>query len=163
VFIPIVHLGPFARDLGFGEAQGVALVSLVGLGSLLGRFTVGPFADRLGRRPSLLAAYAGLGILLLVWWGAKAYWLLALFAIGFGVCYGGAVALLPTIVMDYYGGRAVSGIIGCLYTGAGLGTLLGPWLAGAAYDAFGTYEVPILASAALSFAAAACTLPLLRK
>ena len=163
VFIPMVHLGPFAQDLGFTEAQGVALVSLIGLGSLLGRFTVGPFADRLGRKPSLAAAYAGLGVLLFIWWGAKAYWLLAVFAIGFGVCYGGAVALLPTIVMDFYGARAVSGIIGCLYTGAGIGTLLGPWLAGAAYDAFGAYDVPILASAALALAAAACTLPLLKR
>ena len=163
VFIPMVHLGPQAQDLGYTEAQGVALVSLIGLGSLLGRFTVGPFADRLGRKASLVAAYAGLGAMLLVWWGAQSYWLLAVFAIAFGMCYGGAVALLPTIVMDFYGARAVSGIIGCLYTGAGLGTLLGPWLAGAAYDAFGAYDVPILASAVLSFLAAACTLPLLKR
>ncbi len=163
VFIPMVHLGPQAQDLGYTEAQGVALVSLIGLGSLLGRFTIGPFADRLGRKASLVAAYAGLGVMLLVWWGAQSYWLLAAFAIAFGMCYGAAVALLPTIVMDFYGGRAVSGIIGCLYTGAGLGTLLGPWLAGAAYDAFGAYDVPILASAALSFLAAACTLPLLKR
>jgi MFS family permease len=163
VFIPMVHLGPQAQDLGYTEAQGVALVSLIGLGSLLGRFTVGPFADRLGRKASLVAAYVGLGVMLLVWWGAQSYWLLAAFAIAFGMCYGAAVALLPTIVMDFYGGRAVSGIIGCLYTGAGLGTLLGPWLAGAAFDAFGAYDVPILASAALSFLAAACTLPLLKR
>lgn len=163
VFIPMVHLGPQAQDLGFTEAQGVALVSLIGLGSLAGRFTVGPFADRLGRKASLVAAYAGLGVMLLIWWAAREYWLLALFAVGFGMCYGGAVALLPTIVMDFYGGRAVSGIIGCLYTGAGLGTLLGPWLAGAAFDAFGAYDVPILASAVLSFLAAACTLPLLKR
>ena len=163
VFIPMVHLGPQAQDLGYTEAQGVVLVSLIGLGSLLGRFTVGPFADRLGRKASLVAAYAGLGVMLVVWWGAEAYWLLAAFAIAFGMCYGAAVALLPTIVMDFYGARAVSGIIGCLYTGAGLGTLLGPWLAGAAYDAFGSYDAPILASAVLSFLAAACTLPLLRR
>jgi MFS family permease len=161
VFIPMVHLGPYARDLGFSAAEGVALVSFIGLGSLLGRFAIGPFADRLGRKASLVVAYAGLGVLLVVWWGASAYWVLAIFAIGFGTCYGAAVALLPTIVMDYFGARAVSGIIGWLYTGAGFGTLLGPWLAGAAYDAFGSYQVPILAAAALSFAAAGCTLPLL--
>jgi len=55
----------------------------------------------------------------------------------------------------------VSGIIGCLYTGAGVGTLLGPWLAGAAYDALGSYDLPILAGAAFSFLAAAFVLPLL--
>jgi predicted MFS family arabinose efflux permease len=162
VFVPTVHLGPFAQDHGYSEAEGVALVSLIGLGSLLGRFLIGPFADRIGRRASLAAMYAALGVLLLVWWGASAYWLLGLFAFFFGVFYGGCVALLPTIVMDLYGARAVSGIIGFLYTGAGLGTLLGPWLAGAAFDAFGSYGVPIVASAILSFVAAAFVLPLVK-
>jgi MFS family permease len=161
LFVPMVHLGPYAQDLGYSEAQGVALVSFIGLGSLIGRFTVGPVADRLGRRLSLAAMYAASGALALVWWSASAYWLLALFAIGFGIAYGGCVALLPTIVMDLYGARSVSGIIGCLYTGAGLGTLAGPWLAGAAFDAFGSYNVPILGAGAFAFLAAACVLPLL--
>lgn len=156
LFVPMVHLGPYAQDLGYTQAQGVTLVSLIGLGSLLGRFTVGPFADRLGRRPSLAAMYAGLGAMLLVWWAASAWWLLALFATVFGMFYGAYVALLPTIVMDLYGARSVSGIIGCLYTGAGVGTLVGPWLAGKAYDALGAYDLPIAAGAALSFLAAAC-------
>jgi hypothetical protein len=68
---------------------------------------------------------------------------------------------LPTIVMDLYGARAVSGIIGCLYTGAGVGTLVGPWLAGKAYDALGAYDVPIFIGAGLSFLAAGCVVPLL--
>ena len=156
LFVPMVHLGPFAQDAGFTEAQGVTLVSLIGLGSLLGRFTIGPFADRLGRRRSLGAMYAGLGVMLLVWWAVSAWWLLALFAVAFGMFYGAYVALLPTIVMDLYGARAVSGIIGCLYTGAGVGTLLGPWLAGVAYDALGAYDLPIAAGAAFSFIAAGC-------
>lgn len=156
LFVPMVHLGPFAQDAGYTEAEGVTLVSLIGLGSLLGRFTVGPFADRLGRKASLAAMYAGLGVMLLVWWGSSAWWLLALFAVAFGAFYGGYVALLPTMVMDLYGARAVSGIIGCLYTGAGVGTLVGPWLAGKAYDALGAYDVPILAGALFSFLAAAC-------
>jgi MFS family permease len=156
LFVPMVHLGPYAQDAGYSEAQGVTLVSLIGLGSLLGRFTVGPFADRLGRKASLAAMYAGLGAMLLVWWGASAWWLLALFAVAFGAFYGGYVALLPTIVMDLYGARAVSGIIGCLYTGAGLGTLVGPWLAGKAYDALGAYDLPIAAGAGFAFLAATC-------
>ena len=162
LFVPMVHLGPFAQDAGFSEKEGVALVSLIGLGSLLGRFTIGGFADRVGRVPSLALMYAGLGVMLLVWWVAAAYWLLALFALVFGMCYGAYVALLPTIVMDRYGPRAVSGIIGFLYTGAGLGTLVGPWLAGVAFDATGSYSIPMLAGAACAFLAAACILPLMK-
>ncbi len=161
LFVPMVHLGPFATDLGYAEAQGVALVSLIGLGSLIGRFGIGGLADRLGRVASLGAMYAGLGAMLLLWWAASAYWLLAVFAFVFGVCYGAYVALLPTIVMDLYGPRAVSGIIGSLYTGCGVGTLLGPWLAGVAYDALGSYDLPILAGAGFSFLAAACAAILL--
>ena len=156
LFVPMVHLGPYAQDAGFSEAEGVALVSLIGLGSLLGRFAIGPFADRLGRVASLAAMYAGLGAMLLLWWAASAWWTLALFALLFGAFYGAYVALMPTLVMDFYGARSVSGIIGCLYTGAGLGTLVGPWLAGMAYDAFGAYDLPIAAGAFFSFLAAAC-------
>lgn len=163
LFVPMVHLGPYAVDAGYTAGQGVALVSLIGLGSLLGRFTIGGPADRLGRIPALSAMYAGLGIMFVLWWAASAYWVLALFAVVFGICYGAYVALLPTIVMDLYGARSVSGIIGCLYTGCGFGTLIGPWLAGAAYDALGTYQAPIAAGAFLSFAAAACVLPLYGK
>jgi MFS family permease len=63
--------------------------------------------------------------------------------------------------MDLYGARAVSGIIGFLYTGAGIGTLLGPWLAGVAFDALGAYRIPIVAAAVFSFLAAACVVPLI--
>src|SRR6266850_2224625 len=111
LFVPMVHLGPYAMDVGYSEAQGVTLVSLIGLGSLVGRFTIGAPADRIGRLPSLAAMYAGLGAMFLLWWAAQAYWLLAVFALAFGICYGAYVALVPTIVMDLYGARSVSGII----------------------------------------------------
>jgi MFS family permease len=161
LFVPMVHLGPYATDAGYTEAQGVALVSLIGVGSLVGRFTIGAPADRIGRLPSLGVMYAGLGIMFFLWAVASAYWMLVVFAIVFGVCYGAYVALLPTIVMDLYGPRSVSGIIGCLYTGCGLGTLVGPWLAGVAYDAVGSYQLPILAGAAFSVGAAACVVILM--
>jgi MFS family permease len=156
LFVPMVHLGPYATDAGYTEAQGVALVSLIGVGSLIGRFTVGAPADRLGRLPSLCAMYAGLGVMFLLWTVASAYWMLVVFALVFGACYGAYVALLPTIVMDLYGPRSVSGIIGCLYTGCGVGTLLGPWLAGVAYDAVGSYQLAMLGGALFSAGAAAC-------
>jgi predicted MFS family arabinose efflux permease len=64
--------------------------------------------------------------------------------------------------MDLYGPRAVSGIIGCLYTGAGLGTLVGPWFAGLAYDALGAYDLPILAGSLCAFLAAAIVVFMVR-
>jgi MFS family permease len=159
-FVPMVHLAPYAHDRGYSAAQGVTLVSLLGLGSLLGRFAVGGIADRLGHMRSLVAIAAGLGLMFLLWWFAPSYWALAVFAVLFGSLYGGFVALAPTICMDLFGARNVAGIIGCLYTAAGFGTLIGPTVAGAAFDAYGSYSAPILGCAALSFVGAAIGLAL---
>lgn len=155
VFVPMVHLAPYASDLGHPESAGVLLVSLIGLGSLLGRFTIGGLADRMGRVRSTALMYAGLGVSFLAWWQSHSLWALAAVAVAMGLFYGGFVATMPAVVMDIFGGRAVSAIIGCLYTAAGIGTLIGPSLAGYAFDRLGSYEAPILGAAALSFLGAA--------
>jgi MFS family permease len=148
VFVPFVHLTPYAIDHGMAKSSAVLLVSVIGVGSTVGRFFLGGIADRLGRRLSLLAMFAGMAASLLIWAVSTTFWPLAIFAFMFGVAYGGWVALLPSVVMDYFGGCNVSGIIGVLYTSAGIGTLVGPSAAGFAFDVSGSYTVPILVSAA---------------
>jgi MFS family permease len=96
---------------------------------------------------------------MLVWWlAASTTWGLAVFALIFGTCYGGFVALAPAITVDYFGARNASGIIGVLYTGVAVGTLLGPRLAGDAFDLFQSYTLPIAISAGAALAAAAIIL-----
>lgn len=154
-FVPLVHIGPYAMDAGHAESFAVLLVSLIGLGSLAGRFAIGTIADRFGRMRSLALMYLGMAAMLVLWWASTGALALSLMAVGFGIAYGGFVATFPTVVMDLFGARSVSGIIGCIYTAAGIGTLLGPPLAGAAYDSSGSYSVPILGAAALALIAAA--------
>lgn len=155
VFVPMVHLAPYATDRGHPDSAGVMLVSLIGLGSLLGRFFIGGLADRMGRLRSLSLMYAGLGVCFVAWWQSQGLWALAAVAVAMGLFYGGFVATLPAVVMDIFGGRAVSAIIGWLYTAPGFGTLIGPPLAGYGFDRLGSYDVPILGAAVLSFAGAA--------
>ena len=154
VFVPMVHLAPYATDQGHPESAGVMLVSLIGLGSLLGRFSIGGLADRMGRLRSLSLMYAGLGVCFVAWWQSQGLWALAAVALAVGLFYGGFVATLPAVVMDIFGGRAVSAIIGWLYTAPGIGTLIGPPLAGYGFDRLGSYDAPILGAAVLSFAGA---------
>jgi len=154
-FVPLVHIAPYAMDAGHAESFAVLLVSLIGLGSLIGRFAIGALAERIGRMQSLALMYLGMALVLLLWWASTGAIALSIVAVVFGISYGGFVATFPAVVMDLFGARSVAGIIGCLYTAAGVGTLLGPPLAGAAYDAFGSYSLPILGAAALALAAAA--------
>jgi len=153
LFIPFVHLAAYARDQGLGEAAAVWLVGLIGFGSLFGRFLIGIIADRIGRKPTMALCFAGLAVMMIVWWQSVSLLPLALFAIVFGTCYGGFVALAPAIAADHFGGKAIGAIIGVYYSSVAFGTLLGPSVAGYAYDATGSYTAVILGSAGLNLLA----------
>jgi MFS family permease len=154
VFVPFVHLVPYAGDHGVAPASAVLLLGVIGVGSTAGRFFLGGLADRMGRQRSLLLMFTGMAVALAVWVIATDLWSLAAFAFVYGVFYGGWVAVLPAVVMDYFGGRNVSGIIGILYTSVAFGTLIGPSAAGFAFDLGHSYTVPILASAGANIVAA---------
>jgi MFS family permease len=154
VFIPFVHLVPYALDHGVPQSSAVLLLGVIGVGSTAGRFLLGGVADRMGRRSALLAMFVGMAFALAFWAFAKDFWTLAVFAFAYGVAYGGWVAVLPAVVMDYFGGRNVSGIIGVLYTSVAFGTLIGPSAAGFIFDLSHSYTLPILASVGANIIAA---------
>ena len=143
MFVPFAHISAAARDAGVPDAQAVGLVGLIGIGSLVGRFAIGWLADRMGRIKTLMLMQGLMGLSYLVWAGAQDRWVFAVFALWFGLSYGSIVSLLPAICMDLFGGRAVSAIIGTLYTGAALGNLLGPVLAGQVFDMTQSYALVI--------------------
>jgi MFS transporter, OFA family, oxalate/formate antiporter len=146
VFVPFVHLTPYATDHGIAKTSAVLLVSVIGIGSTVGRFFLGSLADRFGREVSLVGMFAGMALALVIWLSSTQFWPLAIFAFIFGTAYGGWVALLPAVIMDYFGGRNVSGLIGILYTSAGIGTLIGPSATGYIFDATQSYTLPIVVS-----------------
>ena len=105
LFIPFVHLVPYAQDQGIPYATAVTLFTLVGVGSTLGRFCLGGIADRLGRRRSLGGMYFGVAVMMGLWYTADEVWEVAAFALIYGTFYGGFVALAPALLVDYFGPR----------------------------------------------------------
>ncbi len=61
LFVPFVHLVPYARDAGLGEGFGVLLIMLLGVGSTVGRFLFASLTNWLGRRRSFAMMYVGAG------------------------------------------------------------------------------------------------------
>ena len=155
LFVPFAHLVPYAQDHGVAQSSAVLLLSVIGVGSTAGRFFLGGLADRMGRRLALLLMFVGMALALVVWAFSADLWPLTAFALAYGLFYGGFVALLPALAMDYFGGRNISSIIGILYTSVAFGTLTGPSAAGFAFDLSHSYAVPILASVCANIVAAA--------
>lgn len=162
VFVPFVHLVPYALDHGIDRSAAVLLLGAIGVGSTLGRFFLAGLADRIGRQVFLLMMFAGMALALAIWAIATSFWSLAAFALIFGLFYGGWVAILPAVVMDHCGGRHVGSIIGILYTSVAIGTLIGPAAAGFIFDASNSYTVPILTSTIANLVATAIAAVALR-
>ena len=145
-FTPIAHLVPYAEDRGISPQTAATLLSLLGVGSAVGRFAIGAGADRIGRWRGLGLSFGGVGVSCLLWLASDGMVGLGAFAVLVGLFWGGSVALAPSVMADYFGTRAVSGIIGVLYFGVGLGALVGPVMAGFVFDIWESYVVAIVYS-----------------
>lgn len=67
VFVPFVHLVPYAIDQGIPATVAVWLLAGIGIGSTIGRFFLGSVADSVGREKFLVAMYVGMAVSLAIW------------------------------------------------------------------------------------------------
>ncbi|WP_458094305.1 MFS transporter [Roseomonas sp. WA12] len=125
VALPYAEIVATARGAGLAASDALWLLSLVGVGSILGRLVVGTLADRVGRDRILLACCLGVAASMAWWAEARSAIGFIAFALGFGLAQGGFVALLPSVVVDLYGRRSAGALIGVLFTGRALSVLLG--------------------------------------
>src|SRR5260370_75579 len=142
VFVPLVHIVPFARDLGSSALTGAWVVSTLGIGAVAGRLVMGGVSDRLGRRATL-AIGVGRQCLGFLGFLAAARGPLVLFAdaLVFGYSYGTVSTLFPAIVGDFFGRGQTGAIVGFLFALAGAMAGWGPLIAGALHDATGSYGI----------------------
>jgi MFS family permease len=150
VFLPLVHLPPFAEDLGIDATVAATLVSAIGVGGLLGRTLTGGVSDRIGRRASLAVVLGVQVVAFLVF--AASDGLVALYpaAIAFGFGYGGTTTVFPAIVADEFGRAHAGAITGLIFAGAGCAAAVGPFFAAWMYDLTGSYRTAFVLSAAVN-------------
>ncbi len=158
--MPFVFLPAYAQGLGIKAVAAAALVGFIGFASTAGRLGLGPLADRFGLIVTYRYCILVLGICFTMWLYGKSYGMLVGFALVMGASYGGAVALTPAVVAELFGTRGLGVILGSLYTGSAIGTLLGPPFCGALIDRTGSYRLAILFTLTVTIASYVILLPL---
>ena len=145
----IYHLPAYATDSGISSIWAAATVGLVGGFSIIGRIVIGIVSDKIGRRIALVVIYSILvaALISLIW--IKTTYLLIPWVFVFGFCYGAMFVAIWGLIADLFGRKSVSGILGAVATGAGIGGFLGPWLAGYIFDASQSYEHAFISFAGL--------------
>lgn len=153
VFMPMVHIVPFAVDIGLSHFLAAMTISVIGLAGFAGRLVIGTVSDRMGRLRTLglcllLQALAFLGFTI-----SRSLTPLYIAAALFGFSYGGVTSLFPALVGDFFGRIAIGAIVGFVFAIAGSAAAFGPLIAGYMYDATRSYSSAFILSATLNVAA----------
>ncbi|MEO3470509.1 MFS transporter [Roseomonas sp. CAU 1739] len=152
IALPFGHLVASASDLGLARADALGLLGVIGIASIAGRFVLGALADITGRRATFLACAITLVTATTLWAVASSAAELAVFAILFGVSWGGFLALLPAFAADQFGRETVGTVIGLIFSGRAVPVLAAPLAAGFAIEALGGHRVPVAAAALVGLA-----------
>jgi MFS family permease len=143
--IPMVHLVPYATDIGVSPDAAAAMLALLGGVSVLGRLVLGAVGENIGTRNSLRMMLLVQALAMLWLAGSKGPWMLWIFSFLFGFSYGGLASMFPLVTSEYFGVFAMGSIFGLILLGATLGGVIGPWLAGFIFDLAGRYFYGFLA------------------
>jgi MFS family permease len=162
VYISLVFLPAYATDLGASRVAGASLLGYIGASSVLGRLGLNALASRFGLFAMYIASYAILLASFSLWLVAHQYpWLVA-FSWVMGVGYGGIAAMAPAVAASFFGVGGLGELLGILFTGLGVASLIGPPAAGALVDYTHDFKWPIFLAAPAAALAIAFVIPLSR-
>ena len=135
----MTHVVPYATDLGISTIEASTVISLIGGFQIVSRLSVGRISDIAGRKvPGVICALLGTGALIWLIWSHN-LWMFYLFAIIFGLFYGGLGVVNLTLVSDSFGGRSLGVIMGIINAGYSVGLAIGSALGGFIFDVTGSY------------------------
>ena len=152
--IVIVYIVPIAVLAGVGAVAAAGVLSTLALVSGLTRFLTPVLADSLGARGTMAVMYVlqGLPVLMLYW--TNDTWSFYVFAVIFGIGYGGEGSAFPIINRRYYGEGSLGRSFGWQLSGAMLGMATGGWVGGVLFGFFDAYLLTIALSVAASLTGA---------
>ncbi|MFN3953313.1 MAG: MFS transporter [Pararhodobacter sp.] len=149
------HLPAYLLDQRMPLWVGGAALGLIGLTNILGTFGCGVLGDRMSKTRLLAGLYTVRGLI--------ALWFLLtpispvtvmIFAAVMGFTWLGTVPLTSGVVAQIFGVRYIGTLVGVVFLMHQVGSFLGAWLGGIAYEANGSYDTIWWAVVILAFAAA---------
>jgi MFS family permease len=158
----LVHIAPYAVDIGISVMVAAGLLSIISGCSVIGRLSIGFIADRIEARRTLAACLFVITLALIWILFAREIWMFYVFAVVFGVAYGGIISLQSLIPAELFGLSSLGIIYGSLDLLSTTGAAVGPLLAGSIFDVTGSYRLAFLICLVLSALAVILSLILIK-
>jgi len=145
--IILAHVVSMATFKGIPGVEAAGVLATIAGTSVISRFAFSVIADRFGGRITLTCALLGQALPVIILFFANEAWVFYLFAVIFGLSYGGEMVGFPIINKQLFGAKAPLGsIFSFQMVGGGTGMALGGWLGGGLFDMTGDYTWALAAS-----------------
>jgi MFS family permease len=137
-------------DRQLPQAQIAGILSLVLIGSLVGRITMGWLADRWRKKHVMVLVYAIVALSIPPLAFSATPGMLRLFAFVFGIGLGGDYMLIPLMAAELFGVRVMGRLLGLIITADGLAEAIVPMGVATLRDRTGSYTTGFLVLVALA-------------
>lgn len=144
----LTHIVPRATDTGISNVRASTIVSLMAGFQIVSRLFIGRISDIVGRKmPAVVCGLFGaVALIWLIW--SNNLWMFYLFAVLFGLSWGGIGVTTIAMVGDIFGERNIGTIMGTIDVGFALGSAVGAALGGLIFDATNSYTFAFVIGAA---------------
>jgi len=145
-----LHLVPKLTDMGMSlSSAGIVVLTYTAI-ALPSQTIAGYMADRVPKTAAIFVfiAFQAVGIMVIAL--ADSLPMVYLFAVLYGIGFGGRVPLLTAIRGDYFGRKSFATIMGLSQLPNNLGMIVAPLFAGYMFDETGSYLIPFSVFAGLT-------------
>jgi MFS family permease len=147
VMAVITHVMPYLSSIGIPRPSAAFVATSIPLLSSIGRFGFGWLGDIFDKRYVMAWTFFLFGIGTLAFSYIHVKWLIFPFVLLFSPAYGGGLSVRGAIVREYFGRAPFGRLIGMILGIAAMGGVIGPSIAGWAFDNLGSYQSVWLAFA----------------
>lgn len=147
--IVLVYLVAMAEDRGVAKGLAAGTFVTLSVVSSLTRFAVPVVADRVGSKGAMAVCFFLQTAPVLILFFAHDAWMFYLFAVLFGIGFGGEMSAFPIINRQYYGNAPIATAYGWQMLGAGIGMAAGAAIGGLVRDWTGDFNYTMALSLVL--------------
>lgn len=137
-----LHLAPKLTDMGMSLSGAGTIVLIYTILALPTQFVAGWLADRMPKPPLIFFFIFLQGIAIMLVAVTDQIYMALIFAIMYGIGFGGRIPLLTSIRGEYFGRKAFATIMGLSQMPNNICMIFAPLFAGFMFDTTGTYFIP---------------------
>jgi len=138
--LPLQHLVAFCSDLGFAQARGTEMLTLLLVAAFLSRWFWGRMSDRIGGLRTILLGSLAQAVFLACYLFVDNLYALYAVSAAFGIGFGGIIPSYVLTVRDLFPASEAGWRIGTVLFFGLVGMAVGAWMGGALYDWFAYYK-----------------------